>query len=143
MYKTSLLNAIKTSVASFDDMDLLAKPVQCLRLPMLKTGTLLKVHRKRYWLGGACGEAGATHLTIARAELQKKQKTGRLQMSPMISCETSGRNGWSARPGKGSSLTSEVLHCPALCDSLPLERFNNEESRFILNNHDAVVECGR
>lgn len=109
MHKRSLLYAPKTSVASFDDLDLLAKPVRCLRLPMLKTGTLLKVHRKRCWLGGACGEAGATHLTVARAELQEKQKTGRLQMSPMISCETSGRNGWSAPPGKGSNIGGAAL----------------------------------
>ena len=42
MYKRSLLNALKVCVSEFeDDLDLLAKLIQCLRLPMSKTGTLL------------------------------------------------------------------------------------------------------
>jgi hypothetical protein len=42
MYKRSLLNALKVCVSAFeDDLDLLAKLIQCLRLPMSKTGTLL------------------------------------------------------------------------------------------------------
>ena len=93
MYKRSLLNALKMCVSDFeDDLDLLAKLTLCLRLPMSKTGTFSRFI-ERYWLGGACGEAGATHLTVATAELRNEQKTGRLQMSPAISCETSGRTG--------------------------------------------------
>ena len=36
VYIKSLLIPLETSVASFDDLDLLAKPVTCRRLPNLK-----------------------------------------------------------------------------------------------------------
>lgn len=65
----------------------LAKPVKCRRLPNLKIP-----HIGRYWLGGACGEAGATHLTVARAELQQKQKGGRVHMSSAIFAPSAARH---------------------------------------------------
>jgi hypothetical protein len=90
LYNKSLLNAFTTHIASFDDLDLLAKPVTCRRLPNLKRPQCRFV--ERYLLGGARGEAGATHLTVARAELQQKQKTARLQMSPVILAPPAARH---------------------------------------------------
>jgi hypothetical protein len=44
------------------------------------------------WLGGSCGEAGATHLTGSRAELQTRQTTDRLHMSPAILARPAARH---------------------------------------------------
>jgi hypothetical protein len=80
---------------------------------------------------------------VARAELQKQQKTGRLQMSPAILTPSAARH----PAERVVSAPKKGKHCSAGCTALsgtlpwmPLQRFNIGASRLFFNGHDVVAE---